>query len=201
MTDVMTPEHVRERLANRIELATRAVRPLTSHFAHRGFTRARYVANGDVLLCDPREPAEASAERGRWASELWLLDRSFARPAQPLDEACFEGPAVSRRSLRIAWTRSEYPDRIVLGRSEIWTGEIAYPDGAAQLVNRRKLLDGFQSQRAQGSLGDFADARNLSHRERRKETGFAAWRNPHEAAWLGLVGSDFCGKPRRGESA
>ena len=43
------------------------------------------------------------------------------------------------------------------------------PENPFQLFlgNRRKLLDGFQSQRAQGSLGDFADARNLSHRERR----------------------------------
>ncbi len=48
---------------------------------------------------------------------------------------------VSRRSLRIAWTRSDYPDRVVLGRSEIWTGEIAFEGGVPQLVNRTKLLD------------------------------------------------------------
>jgi hypothetical protein len=124
-----------------IELASRAVRPLTSHFAHRGFTRARYLANGDVLLCGPRDLDAASAESGRWASELWLLARALDRPALPLDEACFEGPAVSRKSLRIAWTRSEYPERVVLGRSEIWTGEIRYQDGAPQLVDRRKVLD------------------------------------------------------------
>ena len=108
-----------------IELATRAVRPLTSHFAHGGFTRARYLANGDVLLCGPREAGEATRSAGAGRASSGCSKTPLTRPAHALDEACFEGPAVSRRSLRIAWTRSEYPERVVLGRSEIWTGEIA----------------------------------------------------------------------------
>ena len=123
-----------------LELATGATRALTHHFPHAGFTRARYLANGDVLLCGPRAETPG-AEQGRWASELWLLERSLAQPAVRLDEACFEGPAVSRQSLRIAWTRSEYPERVVLGRSEIWTGEISYEGDTPQLVNRTKRID------------------------------------------------------------
>ncbi|HKA15077.1 MAG TPA: hypothetical protein VKH41_08675 [Myxococcota bacterium] len=124
-----------------VEVASRAVRPITKHFAHHGFTRARYLASGDILLCGPREPQRGDVERGRWASELWLLDADLATPAQPLDAPCFEGPAVSRHSGRIAWTISDYPRRVVFGRSEIWTGELARENGAARLVNRRKLLD------------------------------------------------------------
>jgi hypothetical protein len=124
-----------------INLETHSVRPLTSHFDHVGFTRARYLANSDVLLCGPRGPAASKAEHGRWHTELWWLDGDLSQPAIPLDEPCFEGPAVSRRSLRIAWTRSDYPDRIVLGRSEIWTGEIEFKRGVPRLVNRSKLLD------------------------------------------------------------
>jgi hypothetical protein len=124
-----------------IEMASRAVRPLTQHFAHAGFTRARYLANGDILLCGPRERPAGDPEHGRWTTELWWLGADLSRPAQALDEPCFEGPAVSRRSLRIAWTLSEYPERVVLGRSEIWTGELAIGNGGAQLEGRRKLLD------------------------------------------------------------
>jgi len=124
-----------------LDLATRSVRPLTGHFDHAGFTRARYLANGDVLLCGPREPVASEADGGRWRTVLWWLDGDLSRPATPLDEPCFEGPAVSRRSLRIAWTRSDYPDRVVLGRSEIWTGEIEIEGGAARLVDRTRLLD------------------------------------------------------------
>ena len=124
-----------------IDVASRAVHPITKHFAHQGFTRARYLANGDILLCGPRERAADDPEHGRWTTELWWLGSDLARPAQALDEPCFEGPAASRRSLRIAWTRSEYPERVVLARSEIWTGEIAVENGVARLEGRRMLLD------------------------------------------------------------
>src|SRR6266516_2740348 len=33
-----------------IELATKIIRPLTHHYHHSGYTRALYLANGDVLL-------------------------------------------------------------------------------------------------------------------------------------------------------
>jgi hypothetical protein len=124
-----------------LDLGTRAVRPLTRHFDHAGFTRARHLSSGDVLLCGPGGGAASKPEGGRWHTELWWLAADLSGPAQPLFEPCFEGPAVSRLGLRIAWTRSDYPDRVVLGRSEIWTGEIAVEDGIARLVNRRKLLD------------------------------------------------------------
>jgi hypothetical protein len=124
-----------------IELATRSVRPLTSHFDHHGFTRARYLASGDVLLCGPSVADPSQRESGRWHTELWWLAADLSGPARPLGEPCFEGPAVSHRSPRIAWTRSDYPDHVVLGRSEIWTGEIVVEHGAPRLVNRRKLLD------------------------------------------------------------
>jgi hypothetical protein len=124
-----------------LDLESRAVRPLTSHFEHSGFSRARYLANGDVLLCGPKRSSATRADRGRWHAELWLLDAGLSSPARPLGESCFEGPAVSRRSLRIAWTRSDYPDRVVLGRSEIWTGEITFERGEPKLADRRKLLD------------------------------------------------------------
>jgi hypothetical protein len=124
-----------------LELESGQVRPLTDHYPHNGYSRARYLANGDVLLCGPGTAAAEKTEGGRWHTDLWLLSARQDRPAVPLGEPCFEGPAVSRRSLRIAWTRSDYPDRVVFARSEIWTGEIAVDGESAQLVNRRKLLD------------------------------------------------------------
>ena len=124
-----------------LELESGRVRPLTAHYSHSGYSRARYLANGDVLLCGPEAAATEKMEGGRWHTALWLLSARLDRPAVPLGEQCFEGPAVSRHSLRIAWTRSDYPDRVVFARSEIWTGEIALDGESAQLVNRRKVLD------------------------------------------------------------
>src|SRR5438105_7564362 len=35
--------------AMEIDLATKRIRNLTAHFAHHGYTRALYLANGDIL--------------------------------------------------------------------------------------------------------------------------------------------------------
>ena len=48
---------------------------------------------------------------------------------------------MSRRDMRIAWTRSDYPDELVFGRSELWIGRIAVEHARAQLVDRRMLID------------------------------------------------------------
>jgi hypothetical protein len=124
-----------------LELETGESRSLTAHFEHRGFTRARYLASGDLLLCGPGGVAAEAGQAGRWKTELWFLPRSGSSPAQRLEEPCFEGPAVSRRDMQIAWTRSDYPDELVFARSEIWTGRVAVEDGEARLVDRRKRID------------------------------------------------------------
>jgi hypothetical protein len=123
-----------------LELATGESMNLTAHFEHHGFTRARYLYSGDLLLCGPAGPAQTDDDEGRWQTELWFLPRGGAGPAQRLGEPCFEGPAVSRRDSLIAWTRSDYPNEIVFARSEIWLGRIEVNDGQAQLVEKRKLV-------------------------------------------------------------
>lgn len=123
-----------------LTLATGAVRPLTGHFAHAGFTRARYLSSGDLLLCGPRGD-DATEEGGRWDTGLWWLSSRADGPAVSLEEPCFEGPATARGSDRIAWTVSEYPERVVFGRSEIWTGEILLEGDVPRLVGRRKVVD------------------------------------------------------------
>ena len=124
-----------------VGLETHAVRKLTGHYSHSGYTRARYLANGDILLCGPPGAVANQAESRRWNAELWVLRTGREEPAVALDEPCFEGPAVSRRTMRIAWTRSDYPERIVLGRSEIWTGEICLSEGRPRLIGKKKVLD------------------------------------------------------------
>lgn len=122
-----------------LEISTGKRRSLTAHFEHQGFTRARYLVNGGVLLCGPG--LGAGEQGGRWQSELWYLSQRAAVPAQRLKEPCFEGPAVSRRDMRIAWTRSNYPSKVLFAHSEIWTGRIDVEGVVARLVDRRKRLD------------------------------------------------------------
>jgi hypothetical protein len=124
-----------------LELATGDSKLLTGHFEHHGFTRARYLQNGDLLLCGPTRTADDDGEKGRWQTELWFMPREGSVAAQRLGEPCFEGPAVSRRDMHIAWTRSDYPDKILFARSEIWIGRIDVNEGVAEIVDKHKLVD------------------------------------------------------------
>lgn len=136
----------------RIDLATGAVRPLTTHFAHRGFTRAQYLANGDVLLCGPTSGPLPSAQRpeaGRFTGVLSVLRSAFPnRPPQPLGLPCWEGVVASRARMRIAWNRSDVDytaadlvDRVVFGISEIWTAELRFLRGQAIATGIRRVVD------------------------------------------------------------
>ncbi|MAG32165.1 MAG: hypothetical protein CL908_14880 [Deltaproteobacteria bacterium] len=124
-----------------LDIASGTSRSLTEHFEHDGFTRARYLSSGDLLLCGPVADTAAGEGPERWHAQLWFLSRNGGSPAQPLDEPCFEGPAVARDGMRIAWTRSDYPDRLLFGRSELWTGRIIVDDAKPRLVDRRRVVD------------------------------------------------------------
>lgn len=127
-----------------IELATKKLRLLTGHYYHEGYVRALYLANGDILLSGARTFDAAHPMKSRSSeAELWVLDKSFAKPPTPLGEKCSEGPAVSRKNLRIAWTvdHEDYPDKIPDGVSQLWTGGIVYENGVPALRNKEKVLD------------------------------------------------------------
>jgi hypothetical protein len=127
-----------------VEIGTRALRPLTHHYFHEGYTRALFLANGDVLLSgapefDARNPWRSRNE----TAELWVLQRPFDRPPVRLERRCSEGPAVSRSRLRIAWTmdHGDHPDRLPEGVSQMWLADVTYDGGAPRLANERLLLD------------------------------------------------------------
>jgi hypothetical protein len=127
-----------------IELATKIIRPLTHHYFHEGYTRALYLSNGDILLSGAREFSATDPWPSRNdKAELWVLKKDLSSPPVPLGERCSEGPAVSRRRLRIAWTidHGDYPDRLPEGTSQIWMADITYEEGTPKLTGKKKILD------------------------------------------------------------
>lgn len=127
-----------------IDLGTGVIRPMTHHYFHEGYTRALYLANGDILLSGSRTfSADNPLDARVRTAELWVLDRSLTKPPVPLGEFCSEGPAVSRRNLRIAWTvtSANLPESLPAGVSQIWTADLDYLDGSPRLANKRLLLD------------------------------------------------------------
>lgn len=126
-----------------VELATGVIRPMTHHYPHHGYTRALYLANGDLLLSgperfDPQKPADARVQ-----CFLWVLNPQLAKPAVNLGTKCSEGPAVSRKRLHIAWTQvsAQYPDEMVKGASRILEADIIYDQGTPKLGPPRIALE------------------------------------------------------------
>ena len=124
------------------DLQTKTIRNLTAYYPHHGYTRALYLANGDILLSgpelfDPQKPREA-----REQCYLYVLDKSLSRPALPLGTKCFEGPAVSRKRMHIAWTHiaAEYPDELPAGSSRMLEADIVVEAGKPQLANQHLIV-------------------------------------------------------------
>jgi hypothetical protein len=127
-----------------IELATKVIRPMTHHYYHEGYTRALYLANGDMLLSGSRSFDAEDPGPSRWATaELWVLDKSLKKAPVALGAFCSEGPAVSRKNMSIAWTvhGRQYPDLMPEEAHQFWMAEIRYEDGKPELANKKTILD------------------------------------------------------------
>jgi hypothetical protein len=119
--------------AYELELSTGILRPMTHHYFHEGYTRALYLANGDILLSGARQfdANDPWASRSEKNAELWILKKDLSDAPVPLGEKCSEGPAVSRRRMRIAWTQG----------GAFYMADIVYKNGKPELANKKKILD------------------------------------------------------------
>ncbi len=127
-----------------VEVATGIITPVTHHYYHEGYVRALYLSNGDILLSGaPEFRAEDPLPSRNSEAELWVLDKSLKKPPVRLNMKCSEGPAVSRKNLRIAWRvdSEDYPDKLEKGTHQMWMADIQYRDGIPELVNSRMILD------------------------------------------------------------
>ncbi len=116
-----------------VELKTKTIRPMTHRYYHEGYTRALYLSNGDILLSGARQfdatnPMPSRSEKN---AELWVLKKDLSAAPVALGENCSEGPAVSRRNMRIAWTQG----------GAFYMANIVYKDGKPELANKKKILD------------------------------------------------------------
>jgi hypothetical protein len=126
-----------------VDLKTKAPRLLTGHFPHYGYTRALYLANGDILLSGPEHFDPKNPGQSRVHCDLYVLEKSGTKPPTPLGTKCSEGPAVSRKRMHIAWTHvaAQYPELMPAGSSRIYEADIVDRDGTPVLANQRLVLD------------------------------------------------------------
>jgi hypothetical protein len=129
--------------AMEIDLQTKAIRNLTAHYPHHGYTRALYLANGDILLSGPETFDPKRIGEARVQCFLYVLDKRLSGPAQPLGTKCSEGPAVSRKRMHIAWTHvaAEYPDEMPPGSSRMQEADVVIENGKPRLSNQRLITE------------------------------------------------------------
>jgi len=110
-----------------VDVSTREIKQLTKPEDRpkgHGYYRVLCLPNGDLLLC---------AGAVRQMLYFQVMDKSLKNPPYNIDaEVLVEGPAVSRKSMKIAWT--------LPGQLEIYMGEIAYSDGRAKIINKKYLV-------------------------------------------------------------
>ncbi len=128
--------------AYEVEVATGIIKLLT-HYAHPGFLRVQFLPNGDYFLIGARTFTDISTTRSR-DQEMWILNGNF-KPgdhAVPVEHKISEGVAISRTSMKIAWsnTRGQYPDRFQEGESAMYTADITYENGRPKLTNEKEVL-------------------------------------------------------------
>jgi hypothetical protein len=130
--------------AMELDLATGHIRNLTAFYPHHGYTRALYLANGDILLSGPEVYDPTQADLARRQCSLSVLSRDGTSLPVPLGTRCSEGPAVSRTKLEIAWTEwsDPKPGGGDLATSKIYAADIVYHDGKPAFANRRLILNG-----------------------------------------------------------
>jgi hypothetical protein len=129
--------------AMELDLATRRIRNLTAHYPHHGYTRALYLANGDILLSGPEAFDPKRIGDARVQCFLYVLDKAGTKPAAPLGTKCSEGPAVSRKRMHIAWTHvaTEYPDEMPAGSSRMQEADILFDEGKARLAHQKLIIN------------------------------------------------------------
>ncbi len=88
-----------------------------------GYYRIVMMANGDLLLtCGPE----------RHTLYFQVLDKSLKNPPVTIDEPVDEGPAVSRKNMKIAWTPHQ---------KEIWIADVVYKNNVPAFKNKKKIVD------------------------------------------------------------
>ena len=129
--------------AYEVDVQTKVVRPVTHHYHHLGYTRALYLANGDILLSGPEFFDPKNPHPSRVQCYLYVLDKSLRKPPVPLGTKCSEGPAVSRKHMHIAWTHvsAQYPEEMEKGSSRLLEADIVYDNGIPRLARQRVIIE------------------------------------------------------------
>jgi hypothetical protein len=88
-----------------IDLPSRVIHCLTCNVPAAAFLRVMYLVSGDYILIGPDHFENIQVSRAR-DNELWFLSKEHGAKPIPLHQKMNEGAAVSKKSLKIAFSQT-----------------------------------------------------------------------------------------------
>lgn len=124
-----------------VDLGSRAIRCLTCSIPAAAFLRVMHLSSGDYLLIGPEKFESIQSSRRR-DNELWILSRrTGARPVK-LGQKMSEGAAVSKRSMRIAFSEtSGQNSSLPRGASRLIVADVDLSGSSPSLKNKETVLE------------------------------------------------------------
>jgi Tol biopolymer transport system component len=123
-----------------VDVSTKTIRLLT-RWVSAGYLRVQYLPNGEYFLIGARTFTDIKTTRER-DQEMWVLDADARKRPVALDHKISEGVAISRKTMKIAWsnTHGQYPDRLAEGESVLYTADIVVDGDRRTLANEQEVL-------------------------------------------------------------
>lgn len=119
-----------------IDVQTRRITCLTCGIPAAAFLRVMHLFNGDYLLIGPEHFENPQA--GKNGSELWYLNKAKGSKPVKLDVKLSEGIALSKRSLKMAFTQSGSSSETA---SQIVVAELDLTGPSPKISNKKTVLE------------------------------------------------------------
>ena len=122
-----------------VDLETRAIRCLTCNVPGAAFLRVMHLSTGDYLLIGPDHFEDIRTSRTR-DNELWFLSKERGSKPVKLNQRMSEGAAVSKNSLKIAFSElhEQAPD-VEPGASRLIVADVDLSEGQPKLSNKQTV--------------------------------------------------------------
>src|SRR5215469_15805196 len=117
-----------------IDLDKRVIRCLTCNVPAAAFLRVMHLVGGDYILIGPEHFQDIRTSRTR-DNELWFLSKEPGSSPVQLDQKMSEGAAISKKSLKIAFSQThEQAPNVAEGASRMIVADVELAGQSAKLA-------------------------------------------------------------------
>lgn len=120
-----------------IDIKTKKITCLTCNIPAAAFVRVMHLSNGDYLLIGPEKFENAAVSKRN--NDLWFLSKEPGSKPVKLGQQVSEGVALSKTSLKIAFTEMSPDDQKFHSRLVMAEVDISSP--TPHLINKKTILE------------------------------------------------------------